>query len=275
MDAVEYIKPDFPTDAFAGTATYYARYRVPYPISLMDDLTERAGIRGDGRLLDIACGPGRIAIPLAPHFREVWAIDLEPEMISVGREEAKQHGVTNIKWLIGKAEEMEAEAGSFDLITIGEAFHRLDQQFIATRGMQWLSPGRYLTTLGYDNITKGTEPWQRIVADIVRKWTASSATDSKRKVRAKPGSGPEHNQRVLQEAGFMDVKSYSFTYPYVWTIESILGNLYSQSHCSKNVLRDKVEAFEIELKRTLLAYDGNGQYHENMSCGYTLARKPL
>jgi hypothetical protein len=129
--------------------------------------------------------------------------------------------------------------------------------------------------LGYDNITKGTEPWQRIVADIVRKWTASSVREPRQKVKARPGSGPEHNQRVLQEVGFMDVKSYSFTYPYAWTIESILGNLYSTSHCSKKVLGEKVEAFEIELKRSLLAYDGNGRYQENMSCGYTLARKPL
>jgi hypothetical protein len=31
MGRVEYLKPNFPVDAFAGRATYYVRYRVPYP----------------------------------------------------------------------------------------------------------------------------------------------------------------------------------------------------------------------------------------------------
>lgn len=29
MNRVVYVKPDFPRDAFAGTAIYYLRYRVP------------------------------------------------------------------------------------------------------------------------------------------------------------------------------------------------------------------------------------------------------
>jgi hypothetical protein len=46
MDGFEYLKPNFPADAFAGTATYYVQYRIPYPQQLRKDLIERAGIRG-------------------------------------------------------------------------------------------------------------------------------------------------------------------------------------------------------------------------------------
>src|SRR5437899_4324455 len=81
MNRVAYVKPDFPVDAFAGTATYYVRYRVPYPAGLLKDLTARTGITGEGRLLDLACGPGRIALALVSSFREVWAIDREAEMV--------------------------------------------------------------------------------------------------------------------------------------------------------------------------------------------------
>src|SRR6266542_2968487 len=62
MNRVEYVKPDFPLDAFAGTATYYLRYRVPYPEALLLDLVERTGVTGEGRVLDLACGPGRVAL---------------------------------------------------------------------------------------------------------------------------------------------------------------------------------------------------------------------
>src|SRR2546427_8875829 len=105
MDRIEYVKPNFPVDAFAGTATSYVRYRVPYPAGLLQDLLARAGLTGAGRLLDLACGPGRIALALAASFRDVWAIDREAEMIEVGQHEATQRGVHNITWMVGKAED--------------------------------------------------------------------------------------------------------------------------------------------------------------------------
>ena len=136
MNRVEYVKPDFPLDAFAGTATYYLRYRVPYPEALLRNLVERAGVTGAGRLLDLACGPGRVALALASWFREVWAIDLEPEMIEVGQQVATQRGVNTITWMVGKAEDVQAAPASCELITIGDAFHRLDWQLVAKQALQ-------------------------------------------------------------------------------------------------------------------------------------------
>ena len=59
-------------------------------------------------LLDLACGPGRVALRLSSYFREVWAVDLEPEMIDVGRNEAKKNGIENVRWMVGRAEDVEA-----------------------------------------------------------------------------------------------------------------------------------------------------------------------
>jgi trans-aconitate methyltransferase len=57
--------------AFAGTATAYARYRPPYPRALLDDLLSRAAVAPNGRLLDLACGPGRVGLALAAEFETV------------------------------------------------------------------------------------------------------------------------------------------------------------------------------------------------------------
>ena len=248
MHRVQYIKPDFAEDAFEETATYYARYRVPYPKVLIDDLLDRAGNSGTGRLLDLACGPGRLAIPLSPSFSEVWAIDLEPEMVEVGKNDAGLRNVTNIKWMVGKAEELEAEPASFQLITIGEAFHRLNQRHICERALQWLSPGCCLAIAGCYNITRGSEPWQRVVAGVVNEWRNRVPAPVERPARPRPGSGPGHNRRVLRDMGFDDVESYSFTFPYVWTVESIVGNLFSSSRCSKKALGHDAEAFQADVR---------------------------
>ena len=78
-------EPNIPRDAFAGTAACYVRYRPSYPRKLLSDLLDRSGVTGRGRLLDLACGPGRVALDLASSFHEVRAIDLEPKMIEAGR----------------------------------------------------------------------------------------------------------------------------------------------------------------------------------------------
>ena len=274
MNRVEYVKPDFPLDAFAGTAIYYLRYRVPYPEVLLRNLIARAGATGGGRLLDVACGPGRVALALVSSFREVWAIDLEPEMIEVGQQEATQRGVNTIKWMVGKAEDVQAPPASFELITIGEAFHRLDQQRVAKQALQWLQPGCCLATLGSYGVMEGNEPWQRIVADIVRRWTSRARPSGEGSAQPKPGSGPEHNELVLRETGFEDVASYQFVEGHTWTIDTIIGNLYSTSFYSKKVLGDNAAAFEADLRAALLAHDPSGTYRETLRFGYTIGRKP-
>jgi len=271
---IEHVKPDFPINAFAGTAAYYVRYRVPYPERLLTDLVGRSGVTGEGRLLDLACGPGRVALDLASSFQEAWAIDLEPEMIEAGRREAAQRGVKNIKWLVGRAEDLEAPPASFELITIGEAFHRLDQQLVAIQALRWLKPGRRLASLGCYGILSGREPWQQIVAGIVRRWADPRTRDKDGSAPRRPGSSPGHCEQVLREAGFVEVASFPFVEPREWTIDAIIGYLYSTSVCSRAILGKNTEPFEAELKAALLAYHPSGTYRENMQWGFTIGRKP-
>jgi hypothetical protein len=74
-------EPRFAADLYRGTADDYDRYRLPYPETMIADLVERAGVSGDGRLLDLACG----TFPLWPWFSEVWAVDREPDMVRAVR----------------------------------------------------------------------------------------------------------------------------------------------------------------------------------------------
>jgi ubiquinone/menaquinone biosynthesis C-methylase UbiE len=266
------VKPQFPRDAFVGTAPYYARYRVPYPPALVQDLLRRSGVTGRGRLLDLACGPGRVAFALAGSFPDIWAIDLEPEMVAVGREGAIRRGVSPIQWMVGRAEDMTAPAAGFELVTIGEAFHRLDQQSVAEQTLRWLKPGGCLATIGTVSLASDWEPWQRVVAQVAHKWTGREFSTGG--VSTAPGVGTEHIEQVLREVGYEAVGSYSFVEPHDWTIETILGNLYSLSVCSRRVLGDNTDAFEADLRAGLLAHDPGGLYHEEMRFGYTLGRKP-
>lgn len=269
------LSPDHPADLYSGTAADYARYRPPYPEALLADLRLRAGITGDGRLLDLACGPGRVALPLAEWFREVWSVDQEPEMIEVGRARAERQGLTNIRWMVGRAEELEASPGSFELIAIGEALHRLDQRVIAERAMEWLAPGRCLATLGGFSLLRGQEPWHDDLRAVVRRYEEQGSDTQP--PSARPPSRPrgaEHDRQVLTAAGLRHVGTFEFPHPHVWTLESILGNFRSTARLSRRVLGDRAVRFDADMRRALLAFDSSGHYPETLRFGYSLFKTP-
>ena len=109
---------------FTGTVEHYARYRPPYPPVLIQHVVGSAGHHGC--LLDVACGPGRLTMSLSAHFDSVVAVDAEQEMIAVAKREARGVGV--VEWVVGNIEEQRFAEHRFDLMTVGEAFHRVDQR---------------------------------------------------------------------------------------------------------------------------------------------------
>jgi ubiquinone/menaquinone biosynthesis C-methylase UbiE len=264
--------PNLRPDAFGGTAAAYARFRPPYPKALLSDLLGRAGVAPRGRLLDLACGPGRVALDLAGAFEAVWAIDLEPEMVEVGQQAAARRGVDNVRWFVGRAEDLAAPAGSFDLITIGEAFHRLDQTWVAQKALEWLKPGGCLATLGAQGLLAGREAWQVAVTEVAQRWMARAFPGGWAVARRGAEVGPGSQARVLQAAGFIEVTEQTFDEPRDWSFEEIIGYLESTSVCSRKALGGDFEAFEAELRSELAARSPT--FHETLSWGYTLARKP-
>ncbi|HUZ13165.1 MAG TPA: class I SAM-dependent methyltransferase [Caulobacteraceae bacterium] len=256
----------FASDAFAGTAEAYLLNRRPYPGALLEHLLAR--IAGRERLLDLGCGPGRLTIDLAPRFAQVLAVDIEPEMIAVGRAEAARRALRNIVWSIGAAEALKAPPGALDLVTAAEAFHRFDRPGIARLVLAWLKPGGGLAILGADGAVVGDALWQRAAQDVVRRF-------SDRPSPSGPGdySGRAADEALLRDAGFHEVQSFDFEVELDWTANSVLGHLHSTSYCSLAVLGDRAGAFEAELAAALGDCEPSGVFRQSARFGYTFARR--
>jgi SAM-dependent methyltransferase len=260
-------------DAFAGTAEAYRDHRPPYPRTLLDDLLARAAVPPTGAtLLDLACGPGRIALNLAPAFDRVLAVDLEPEMVAVGRQTAAERGLGNITWQVGRAEDVALAPGSVDLITIGEAFHRLDQGLIARQALTWLRPGGAIASLGWDGMLDGGEGWRQTVADIAARWKAVAFPAGWAQHRPGADFGLGAEERVLGAAGFVALSHHDFTAPKVWSFDGVVGYLKSTSVCSERALGEHFGAMVADLRAAL--GDPPGGFPQAMVFGYTLGRKP-
>lgn len=63
----------------------------------VDDFISRMNITGDEVVLDIGCGPGTLAIPMAKRVKEVIAIDFSAQMLEELKTYAAREGVSNIK----------------------------------------------------------------------------------------------------------------------------------------------------------------------------------
>ena len=227
---------NFQVGAFAGTAEAYLRYRPPYPAALLANLVAQAQLPASAVLLDLACGPGRVTLDLAGGFERVNAIDLEAEMIEVGRREAARRGVRNVDWRVGRAEEALIAAESVDLITIGEAFHRLEQATIIEKALDWLKPGGCIAILGTYGILAGGEAWKEIVRAVARHWMAKAFPVGW--ADALPGAvvEPDAFKRLLLGAAFIDVAVKHFAEPHDWSFDEIVGYLRSTSVCSQGAL---------------------------------------
>jgi SAM-dependent methyltransferase len=264
---------NFKRDAFAGLAQDYLRYRKSYPPQIIDGLLAAAALPPQARLLDLACGPGRVALAIADRFEEVWAVDQEGEMVDAGRCEAARRGIGNVRWQVGRAEALEAPAAGFDLVTIGEAFHRLDRPLVSRLALGWLKPGGSLATLGCESFASGKAPWRAVIRDVARAFVGEPA----QRLGAPDVSfdqAIEDDENDLRIAGFSRVESHIFAVTRVWTLDELLGNLRSTSVLSRHALGKRHAAFERGLAQMLLAFDPSGRYAEDVRCGYALARTP-
>jgi ubiquinone/menaquinone biosynthesis C-methylase UbiE len=84
---------------------------------------------GDERALDSGSGAGALAFALAPHVREVVAVDLVPELLEQGRKRGEQF--PNVTFVEGDATALPFEPYSFDLAGSLRTLHHIARPELA------------------------------------------------------------------------------------------------------------------------------------------------
>jgi ubiquinone/menaquinone biosynthesis C-methylase UbiE len=88
-------------------------------------LVASASLTGNERVLDVATGPGYIAEAFAQAAREVIGVDLTAAMLSIAEERTKQHGISNISFQIGDAQDLPFLDAQFDVVVCRLALHHV------------------------------------------------------------------------------------------------------------------------------------------------------
>jgi len=157
---------------YQGTAWYYSRFRPVYPPALERVLRDYFGLDGRGVLLDLGCGPGPVALRLAPLFERVIAMDPEPEMLEEGREQAQAAGVSNIEWRCGSSEDLSPTLGKFRVVTMGNSFHWMDRArtLDALYDLVMEAGGIAVVGEGAPIPAPPLTPWRLAINDVVKKY---------------------------------------------------------------------------------------------------------
>jgi ubiquinone/menaquinone biosynthesis C-methylase UbiE len=270
---------EFRRDLYQGTARYYDQFRVPYPQDLIEDLAQRAGASGagaagGGRLLDLACGTGQLAFALCRYFTEVWAVDQEPDMIEVVTEKMRAAGIGNMHPLAASAADLNPPEGSFDLVVMGNAFHRVHRETVAADVLRWLRPRGLLALVWSRGPSDGAERWQRVLAATMARWQKRARAQD----RLPSGYQADRKQRpdgaILRDAGFELAGFGEFPVTHEWVPETLTGYLFSTSLLSPVALGDLAAGFKHDLRRELLSCEPSGRFEQVIDFAYELARRP-
>jgi SAM-dependent methyltransferase len=274
-------------DLFGGAAPYYARYRPGYGQAAIEHLAETLG--EDGRVLDLGCGPGTIAIPLARRVRAVLAVDPAREMLAEGRRLAE--GVANIAWLQGDSTVLRA-LPPFEHVVMGRSFHWMDRRSVLAELDELLPAGGVVALVGparqrreprqqgepgqrKEPGQKG-EPWQPDAQPwqpVERRVCEEFGLDIRTAADSFHATG-EHHHDVLAASPFSRVESRVFSRRLAWDVDGLIGLQLSYSYSSPARLGDRLTAFVETLRRALLADNPAGRWEQELASEVLVARRP-
>ncbi len=106
---------------FGNQAENYTKYRQPYIEELYTLLFSL--IPDDSKkVLDVACGTGKSTQPLVRGNFEVFGCDHDPLMIEEAKKQAAYKNL-NIDYCVADVEHLPFKNETFDMVTVGTAFH--------------------------------------------------------------------------------------------------------------------------------------------------------
>lgn len=254
-------------ERFTGAAAYYARFRPEYPREVLEHLAVRLELNGSGRLLDLGCCPGTIALAMRGWFTEVVGLDVNAAMLEQARTRAGTLGASKAHFLMRPAEDIGPDLGAFRLVTAGRALHWMKREIVIERAYDLLEPGGGFVTLGSSSDDEHRGPW-RVAAD-----TVIEAYLGPRAAHGWHDPDWEHHEVLLRRSRFASVEVRRFETSRSVSVDELVGRVLSMSSSAPERFGDRLERFEADLRGALLEIEPSGHFSLSDRFDYALALK--
>jgi SAM-dependent methyltransferase len=242
------------TVGFSGdVAEYYAKFRRGYPPQALDALQTAFALTTDDIVLDLGCGTGQLAVPLASRVGSVIGMDPEPDMLRLARDTAARHDVRNATWVLGADSDVPALSElmgqrSLAMAVIGQALHWMDHGELFRVLSPLIRPGG-----GIAVVANGTplwlqdDEWSRSLRACLEDYFGT-------KLEASCGTGAADRFRygqALEAAGFEGVRQIVIEYSDELSFDQLIGGVYSAIPADELPEPDARPAFAERIRQSL------------------------
>jgi ubiquinone/menaquinone biosynthesis C-methylase UbiE len=163
MTAIDRMAPIYETKLWYPIvlALYGGFRRISFP-QLISRVTRNMS-SVEGRVLDVACGPGTYGRRIAPQVREVWGIDVSKGMLKQGLAYTVQEGITNMHFARARVEALPFASECFDGVLCCGSLHLFADTVAALREMaRVMKPAAILSVFTFTPGDAGILKYRRI-----------------------------------------------------------------------------------------------------------------
>jgi SAM-dependent methyltransferase len=254
---------------FGGSARYYRAGRFPYPPELATAFQEELGLDGSGRLLDVGCGTGEIALRLASLYEEVVGLDADEEMIAEAREEARRQGQPNTRWVNARSEQLPLDLGIFRTATFAQSFHWMEREHVAATVFEMLEPSgawvhvdvKTLPVPATDEQLSHPEPPRREIEGLVAHYLGPVRRAGQGTLS---GGTPGGESGIMLAAGFAGPRQRTLGAKRVLerSEDEIVASVFSVTSSAPHLFGSRLDEFESELRAALQRASPDGRFCE-------------
>ncbi len=241
---------------FAGsTARHYRRFRRDVPGAVLVQLCEVLELTHADSVLDLGCGTGQVAVPLAARVGSVIAVDPEPDMLAQLDARTQDQGVENVLAVLGADSDLAAllsagETEPIAAVTVATALHWMnaEQVFATSRNLLRAGGGVAVITQGLP-LWLQDSAWSHALNRYLTSWlgplTSTCGTD--RQTLAE-------RRALMVKAGYRQVETFDYHDRIDIDLDYVIGNLYSAISQDQIPAADRLQ-FERGLRAALAPHD--------------------
>ncbi|HXX46505.1 MAG TPA: class I SAM-dependent methyltransferase [Candidatus Acidoferrales bacterium] len=110
---------------FTRTAQIFGDYAIATRVAEAERLARMVRATSADRGVDLAAGPGTLALRFARHMRWICALDLTPAILGRARNSAAEQGLRNVAFALGDAQAVPFADGSLDIAVTSYSLHHM------------------------------------------------------------------------------------------------------------------------------------------------------